>query len=155
MPNLHSPQKPVLNLSRLFLGKFYNQTRGYIKIRGDTCLGGKESIFEPLKVGCPVEEEKEFLLVAQRPNILRIDLRNLSNVDVLPLTQIKNVIALEFDLQENCVIYGDIELDKIFIQCLNGTPPRVLVENNLSVEGEMIFFDWRKAIFIIIQWGSE
>jgi hypothetical protein len=119
-----------------FAGKFYNQTRGYIKIRGDTCLGGKDSVFEPLKVACPVEEEKEFLLVAQRPNILRIDLRNLSNVDVLPLTQIKNVIALEFDLQENCVIYGDIELDKIFIQCLNGTPPRVLVENNLSVEGK-------------------
>ena len=99
-----------------------------------------------MKVGCPVEEEKEFLLVAQRPNILRIDLRNLSNVDVLPLTQIKNVIALEFDLQENCVIYGDIELDKIFIQCLNGTPPRVLVENNLSVEGEIFFTGERQSL---------
>jgi sortilin-related receptor len=123
-------------------GKFYNQTRGYVKIRGDTCVGGKDNVYEPLKVACPVEEEKEFLLVAQRPNILRIDLRNLSNVDILPLTQIQNVIALEFDLADNCVIYGDIELDKIFIQCLNGTPPRVLVENNLSVEGVIILMNF-------------
>ena len=116
-------------------GKFYNQSRGYVKIRGDTCVGGRETIYEPLRVACPVEEEKEFLLVAQRKDIFRIDLRNFSNSDRLPLTQIQNVIALEFDLADNCVIYGDIVLDKIFIQCLNGTPPRVLIEHNLSVEG--------------------
>ena len=99
-------------------------------------LGGRDNVFEPINIACPVEEEKEFLLVAQRPNILRIDLRNLSHIDVLPLTQIQNVIALEFDMEDNCVIYGDIEMDKIFIQCFNGTEPRVLVENNLSVEGK-------------------
>ncbi len=83
--------------------------------------------------------------MAQRPNILRIDLRNLSHVDVLPLTQIQNVIALEFDMEDNCVIYGDIEMDKIFIQCFNGTEPRVLVENNLSVEGKS------KQLYFIVE----
>ena len=90
--------------------------------------------------------------MAQRPNILRIDLRNLSHVDVLPLTQIQNVIALEFDMEDNCVIYGDIEMDKIFIQCFNGTEPRVLVENNLSVEGKPNF---KKTLFYRKQKQTE
>ena len=51
---------------------------------------------------------------------------------VLPLTNVNNVITLEFDVDDNCVMYGDIELDKIFIQCLNGSKPRVLVEANLN-----------------------
>lgn len=121
-------------------GQFFNQTRGYAKITGDTCSGGKEDVYGPFKVACPVEDEKEFLLVAQRSKIVRIDLMNVSHVDTLPLPQLKNVIAMDFDMEDNCVIYGDIELDKIFIQCLNGTPPRVLVENNLNVEGMSL--DW-------------
>ena len=44
-------------------GQFYNLTRGYIKIRGDTCIGGDAKFFEPHKVACPLKEEKEFLLL--------------------------------------------------------------------------------------------
>ena len=60
---------------------------------------------------------------------------------MLPLENVNNVITLEFDLEDNCVFYGDIEQDKIFVQCLNGSEPRVLVESNLdSVEG--MSYDW-------------
>eukprot|EP00095_Tigriopus_kingsejongensis_P005304 maker-scaffold337_size202799-snap-gene-0.21 protein:Tk05304 transcript:maker-scaffold337_size202799-snap-gene-0.21-mRNA-1 annotation:"sortilin-related receptor" len=122
-------------------GQFYNRTRGYVKIRGDTCLDGKASRYEPLRVPCPVKEEKEFLLMSERSNIVRVNLRNTSEIDRLPLVNASNVVSLEFDMEDNCVIYGDIELDKIFIQCLNGSEPRALVENNLeSVEG--MAYDW-------------
>jgi hypothetical protein len=55
-------------------GRFYNRTRGYIKIRGDTCLEGKAKVYESENVACTVEEEKEFLLVSQRQSIIRINL---------------------------------------------------------------------------------
>ncbi len=51
---------------------------------------------------CPVEEEKEFLLVSQREAIVRINLRDLEDVQTLPLKNVKNVITLEFDMQDNC-----------------------------------------------------
>ncbi|TRY76952.1 hypothetical protein TCAL_09210 [Tigriopus californicus] len=122
-------------------GSFYNRTRGYIKIRGNTCVDGRASRFEPLEVACPIAEEPEFLLVSERKAIMRVNLRNLTEVERLPLLNVNNVITLEFDMEDNCVIYGDIEVDKIFMQCLNGSEPRVLVETNLeSVEG--MAYDW-------------
>ncbi len=46
-------------------------------------------------------------------------------------------------------MYGDIEVDKIFIQCLNGSEPRVLVESALaSVEG--MAYDWiTKTLYFV------
>ncbi len=46
-------------------------------------------------------------------------------------------------------MYGDIEVDKIFIQCLNGSEPRVLVNNDLeSVEG--MAYDWiTKTLYFV------
>ena len=130
-------------------GRFYNRTRGYIKIRGDTCADGRARVYEPERVLCPVKEEKEFLLVSQRQSIVRINLVDPEDVEVLPLTNVNNVITLEFDVDDNCVMYGDIELDKIFIQCLNGSKPRVLVEANLnSVEG--MAYDWiAKTLYFV------
>ena len=106
-------------------------------------------VYEPERVLCPVKEEKEFLLVSQRQSIVRINLGDPEDVEVLPLTNVNNVITLEFDVEDNCVMYGDIELDKIFIQCLNGSEPRVLVEANLnSVEG--MAYDWiAKTLYFV------
>ena len=130
-------------------GRFYNRTRGYVKIRGDTCVDGRATVYEPERVACPMKKENEFLLVSQRQSIVRINLADPDDVEVLPLTNVNNVITLEFDVEENCVMYGDIELDKIFIQCLNGSEPRVLVEANLnSVEG--MAYDWiAKTLYFV------
>ncbi len=49
-----------------------------------------------------MDEEKEFLLVSQREAIVRINLRDLADVQTLPLQNVKNVITLEFDIEDNC-----------------------------------------------------
>jgi hypothetical protein len=82
-----------------------------------------------------MDEEKEFILVAQRNKTIRINLRNFTDFTDLPLGPIKNVISLDYDLQDNCVFYGDIEENKIFMQCFNGSARKVIVDNTISVEG--------------------
>ena len=83
------------------------------------CLGSR---FEAQRVGCPLEHEKDFLLVAKRTKIVRMDLRQGPNekpVEVFPLGKdvIKNAIAVEYDMEDDCLFYGDIVLDKIFMYC--------------------------------------
>ena len=116
-------------------GEFYNLTRGYIKIRGDSCEGGDAKLFEPQIVPCPLEEEKEFILVSKRSEILRINLKNLTDQDILPLSNVENVISFEYD--SDCVYYGDVNQHKIFRHCLNGSAPETLVQNTNTVEGEI------------------
>lgn len=133
----YDPYRPPANCRP---GSQYNQTRGYIKIRGDTCTEGKASRFEPQLLSCPLKKEKEFMLVAERSKIVRINLRDLEDVETLPLTQIQNVIALEYDLDSDCVFYGDIEMDKILMHCNQNATTEVLVDDNESVEG--MSYDW-------------
>lgn len=57
-------------------------------------------------------EKKEFLLVAQRDKISRIDLKD-NSLEVLPVLNLKNVITIEFDMKNNCVYWADITLDII------------------------------------------
>ena len=103
----------------------------------------------PTLVGCPLEEEQAFILVSQREAIIRINLRDTNEVQKLPLKNVQNVITVEFDVEDNCVMYGDIALDKIYIQCLNGSEPRILVETDLaSVEG--MSYDWiAKTLYFV------
>ena len=92
--------------------------------------------FEPQRVGCPLEHEKDFLLIAQRTKIVRMDLRSPEKIDEFPLdpSLIKNAIALDYDMDDDCLIYGDIVLDKIFMYCNGNGSTQVLVEDNESVE---------------------
>jgi hypothetical protein len=125
------------------VGEFYNRTKGYRLVPGDTCVEGDAgSRFAPDRVSCPVSEEADFILVAQRQKILRIDLRNTGRLDELPLPALQNVFALEFDTRANCVYWADSLQDKIWRLCLDGkSVPQVLVENQLeSIEG--MAFDW-------------
>jgi len=130
----------------------YNQTRGYVKIRGDTCQGGKAARYEPQVVGCPLESEKDFMLVAQRTRVFRVDLRapDASAVETFPLPadKIKNAVALEYDLDTECLFYGDIVLDKIFMHCNANGSTDVIVDDNQSVEG--MSYDWiNKALYFV------
>lgn len=122
-------------------GLFYNRTKGYRKIEGDECVNGFSSIYEPQQIPCPFKSTGEFLVVAQRDRITRINLAD-GVKEIFPVTGLKNVIAIEFDLANNCVFWADIMTDVIGRQCLNGTEtPEVLVETGLaSVEG--MSYDW-------------
>jgi hypothetical protein len=58
-------------------------------------------------------EEPEFLLLAQRDKITRISLDNESTLEPLPIFGLKNVIAIDFDMHNNCVYWADIVTDSI------------------------------------------
>ncbi|XP_054265258.1 sortilin-related receptor-like isoform X2 [Macrosteles quadrilineatus] len=124
-------------------GQFYNRTKGYLKIQGDVCVGGHDRQYLPDNVPCPYDERKEFLLLAQKDRIVRFDLATLE-LEQLPVRGLQNVIAVDFDIHNNCVYWADIITDEIGRQCLgtdNTNLPEVLVEKDLaSVEGMAL--DW-------------
>lgn len=122
-------------------GLLYNRTKGYRKIEGDECVDGFSSLFEPQQIPCPFKSTGEFIVVAQRDRISKINLSD-GVKEIFPVTGLKNVIAIEFDLNNNCVFWADIMTDVIGRQCLNGTEtPEILVETGLaSVEG--MSYDW-------------
>ncbi|XP_063217852.1 sortilin-related receptor-like [Bacillus rossius redtenbacheri] len=125
-------------------GSFYNRTRGYRKIPSDACMGGNEVAYSPEKLPCPFKESKEFLLVAQRHKIFRVDLGEPTpKEEMLPISvNLQNVIAIEFDLKNNCVYWADINVDTIMRQCLSdGREPETLVKTDvMSIEG--LALDW-------------
>ncbi|KAJ8982348.1 hypothetical protein NQ317_013098, partial [Molorchus minor] len=130
-------------------GKFYNRTKGYRKISGDACVGGFESHYLPDLVPCPFNEVEDFVLFAQRERISRYNLVT-KTLEELPVKNLKNVIAIDFDMSTNCVYWADIALDTIGRQCLsNGSKPEILVSSDLSsIEG--MAFDWiSKALYFV------
>lgn len=122
-------------------GGFYQRSKGYRKIDGNVCFGGYSSQYLSQTIACPVERTNNFLIVAQRDKISKVDLTT-NERTILPVEGLKNVIAIEFDMQSNCVFYADIQSDTIGRQCLNGNQEReILAETELaSVEG--MSYDW-------------
>lgn len=131
-------------------GQFYNRTKGYVKITDDECTGGSARNFEPDEIPCPLSEKREFLLVAQREHITRIDLIT-SMTETLPVHDLKNVIAIEFDMKNNCLYWADIVNDTIGRQCFRDglSYPEILVETELSsIEG--MAFDWVSNVLYFV-----
>lgn len=131
-------------------GKFYNRTKGYFKIPDDECVGGRNKVFEPTEIPCPMEELSEFLLVAQRERISRIDLKE-QKIEFLPVQNLKNVIAIEFDMKNNCLYWADIVIDTIGRQCFKDgkSYPEILVDTELSsIEG--MAFDWISNVLYFV-----
>nr|CAI5865438.1 unnamed protein product [Callosobruchus analis] len=142
----YDPYKPP---STCKPGSFYNRTKGYRKISGDVCVGGFDFHYLPDMVPCPVEPIDDFLLFAQRERISRYNLIT-KKMEELPVSNLKNVIAIDFDLATNCVFWADIALDTISRQCFNnGSKWDVLVSSDLSsVEG--MAFDWvSKTLYFV------
>ncbi|CAM1301835.1 SORL1 (predicted), partial [Pycnogonum litorale] len=124
-------------------GKFYNRTRGYKKIPGDTCENGENYKYDVEEIACPIKESGEFLLFAQRDvvSVIKLTLAN-PKVVKLPLTGLKNVIAIECDYHNYCIFWGDIDLDRISRLCLDGkSEVEILAETDIeSLEG--LALDW-------------
>ncbi|XP_023026610.2 sortilin-related receptor [Leptinotarsa decemlineata] len=130
-------------------GKFYNRTKGYQKISGDVCIGGFESHYLPDSVPCPIKEVDDFLLFAQRENISRYNFVT-KRLEELPIKDLKNVIAIDFDMSSNCVYWADIAEDTIGRQCFNnGSSMEILVSTDLSsIEGMAL--DWiSKTLYLV------
>lgn len=130
-------------------GLFFNRTKGYRLIDGDQCIDGNKDRFLPQSTPCPIGEINDFLIVAQRDKISRISIPN-GEKQVLPVTGLKNVIAIEFDMKHNCVFWADIQTDQIGRQCLNGNKSvEILLETELaSVEG--MSYDWISELLYFV-----
>lgn len=130
-------------------GQFYNRTKGYRLIEGDVCIDGWSEQYMPQMTPCPIGITNDFLIVAQRDKISRIDIPS-GKKEVLPVLGLKNVIAIEFDMKHNCVFWADIQTDEIGRQCLNGNQSaEILVENGLaSVEG--MSYDWISELLFFV-----
>lgn len=130
-------------------GRFYERSKGYRKISGDKCVDGFEQHYLPDIVPCPFEEVDDFLLFALRENISRYNLVT-NTLEPLPIKNLKNVIAVDFDMSTNCVYWADINLDTIDRQCFsNGSKVETLVSHDLaSVEGMAL--DWiSKTLYFV------
>uniref|UniRef100_A0A6P7GQQ3 Sortilin-related receptor-like isoform X2 n=1 Tax=Diabrotica virgifera virgifera TaxID=50390 RepID=A0A6P7GQQ3_DIAVI len=129
-------------------GNFYNRTKGYRKIAADSCVGGFEAHYLPDIVPCPIHEEDDFLLFAQRENIFKYNLiRN--NLEQLAVPNLKNAVAVDFDMADNCVYWSDLTDKNIGRRCfVNGNATEILVSDDISVEG--IAFDWiSKTLYFV------
>lgn len=97
-----------------------------------------------------MEELREFILVAQRERISRIDLIT-KTTEQLPVKDLKNVIAIEFDMRNNCLYWADIVNDTIGRQCFKDgmSAPEILVETDLSsIEGMAL--DWVSNVLYFV-----
>ncbi|XP_047534155.1 sortilin-related receptor-like isoform X1 [Vanessa atalanta] len=129
-------------------GTSYYRTKGYRKIDGDMCRISYYMPYEPEMVPCPLEEPTEFILVALRDKIARIDLSD--NSTVIPVQGQRNIVAIEFDMKNNCIYWADIEVDKISRQCFgNGNAQEVVVDTDLaSIEGMAL--DWISNVLFFV-----
>ena len=63
-----------------------------------------------------IREENEFLLVSSRQRILRYNLLNpAEGMQELPIPKLEAVIALDFDLERNCILWSDAKTKKIMV----------------------------------------
>lgn len=56
--------------------------------------------------------------MAQKERIVRFDIANPVS-EVLPVKDLKNLIAIDFDMKNNCVYFADILTDKIGVSIFN------------------------------------
>ncbi|XP_049874971.1 sortilin-related receptor isoform X1 [Pectinophora gossypiella] len=129
-------------------GHFYTRTKGYRKIDGDVCTASAYLPYEPDVTPCPIGLPQEFLIVALRDKIARIDLSD--NSTIVPVQGQKNIVAVEFDIKNNCIYWADIQLDQISRQCFNnGTTQEVVVDTDLaSIEGMAL--DWISNVLFFV-----
>ncbi|KAL4608616.1 sortilin-related receptor [Arapaima gigas] len=130
-------------------GTTYRHSKGYRKVSGDSCSGGDvEARLDGEMLPCPVGESNEFILYAVRSSIHRYDLA--TGVDqTLPLTGLREAVALDFDYDMNCLYWADIALDTIQRLCLNGSSGQEVIVRQGLENVEALTFD---AISRLLYW---
>ncbi|VVC91851.1 unnamed protein product [Leptidea sinapis] len=129
-------------------GHSYKRTKGYRKIDGDVCATPYYTPYEPDTIPCPLEEPSEFILVALKDKIARINLSD--NTTVIAITGQENILAIEFDMKNNCIYWSDTAVDTINRQCFgNGTKREIIVDTDLaSIEGMAL--DWISNVLFFV-----
>ncbi|XP_041981642.1 sortilin-related receptor-like [Aricia agestis] len=129
-------------------GDFYKRTKGYRKIDGDVCTPAHYMPYEPDIIPCPIDAPAEFILVALRDKIARIDL--FDNSTIIPVKGQQNIVAIEYDMKNDCIYWADIELDRISRQCYkHGSLPEIVVDTELaSIEGMAL--DWISNVLFFV-----
>ncbi|CAH1280545.1 unnamed protein product [Diabrotica balteata] len=134
-------------------GSFYNRTKGYHKKTENSCVGGFESDYLPDIVPCPFQEVDDFLLFAQRKNISRYNLIS-KNLEHLSVPNLKNVIAIDFDMANNCVYWADMADKTIKRQCFGNDTEILVFNDKSSIEGMAL--DWlSKTLYFVDGLGAK
>ncbi|XP_065056294.1 sortilin-related receptor-like [Rhopilema esculentum] len=137
----YDPAKPPSNCRP---GMFYNRTKGFRKISGDTCSGGLEKYYSPTPTACPLNNPTSFIWYAKRMSLHRLDL-GLPNRDIsFNIPGLKNAIALDYDYKRNVLFWADITTDKINRIHLNGSSyvQEISGFNESRSHVESIAYDW-------------
>lgn len=124
-------------------GGYYNRTKGYRKVPGDTCTGGNDFLYEPELKLCPVGEGAEFLLVAELRRICQLNLNAESpKLLEIPLQNVHSVVALDYHYGNHCLYFQDTDEERIYKHCTHPeTKNEVIAESNImAVEG--LALDW-------------
>ncbi|KAL0973055.1 hypothetical protein UPYG_G00198300 [Umbra pygmaea] len=147
--NLYAPPVPCP------VGTTYRRSKGYRKVSGDSCSGGDvETRLDGEMLPCPVGESNEFILYAVRNSIHRYDLATGSD-QALPLSGLREAVALDFDYEKNCIYWADISLDTIQRLCLNGsTGQEVIVKKGLQ-NVEALTFDPISRLLYWVDAGAQ
>ncbi|XP_043197932.1 sortilin-related receptor-like, partial [Amphibalanus amphitrite] len=127
-------------------GSYYNVSRGFVRVPGDTCQPGPVAavLFEPDPRPCPVSEISDFLLLARRDAILRLPLKDVESgvaPTPAPLTGIANVVAVEYDKRTGCLYWSDTAFKHVMRQCMDGSGQEVVLNHNASTV-ESLALDW-------------
>ncbi|KAG2470136.1 SORL protein, partial [Polypterus senegalus] len=124
----------------------------YRRIPGDTCSGGDvEARLDGEVMPCPVGEANEFFLYALRTTIHRYDLSSGTD-EKLPLSGLRSTVALDFDVERNCLYWADIALDVIQVSTPDGDFRHTVVNSSVldhpralvlkPIESMMFWTDW-------------
>ncbi|XP_036379298.1 sortilin-related receptor-like [Megalops cyprinoides] len=137
------------------VGTTYRRSKGYRKVSGDTCSGGDvEARLNGEMLPCPVGESNEFILYAIRNSIHRYDLS--TGMDQpLPLSGLREAVALDFDYEMNCLYWADIALDTIQRLCLNGSSGQEVIVRRGLQNVEALTFDPISRLLYWVDAGSQ
>lgn len=129
-------------------GSFYSRTRGYKKIENRACIN-EALAYSPELIPCPFNMTGDFLIVAERDKISRINLAD-GVRDFFPLKNLKRAYSIDYDVASNCLLWGDSETRQIMRQCWDGkTPPEVLLQTRLHSYA-LLTYDWiSKMIYYV------
>uniref|UniRef100_A0A3B3Q3S9 Sortilin-related receptor n=1 Tax=Paramormyrops kingsleyae TaxID=1676925 RepID=A0A3B3Q3S9_9TELE len=137
------------------VGTTYRHSKGYRKVSGDSCHGGDvEARLGGEMLPCPVGESNEFILYAVRSSIHRYDLASGTD-QPLPLSGLREAVALDFDYEQNCLYWADIALDTIQRLCLNGSSGQEIIVRRGLQNVEALAFDPVSRLLFWVDAGAQ
>lgn len=96
----------------------------------------------------------EYLLIAERRQISRIDLSS-NEKWVLPIDDLIDVTAIEYDANNNCVMWSDRAYNIIGRQCLDGKRSAEVLASVGINEVMHLAFDWMSELLFFVDSGRR